>query len=491
MKRLAGISKWLEWALWVLIIVGLPITSLPLLSHLMGGAMVAPPALVFYAILGIVWFIPLMINRGTIEKIHIPLIAFFCAAIISTLIALFLPVPTFRQNTLLRSSLEGLLTLGAGCMVYLFTAEWPTGIERITRVLRWLYWGGLVVILWSMLQFGCITFLKHYPDWVETIQGVISITGLMNWKRALGFTMEPSWLAHQMNLLYLPFWLAATVKRTSLYQWRLARLSFENILLAGGLITLLITFSRIGWLAMMGCTAFLVIRLTRKLILRLQSKAPRHWHLWIRKWVIPLITIFICLVLLSGLILSVAFVMSKLDPRMSTLFQPLEKGETLIHLSQRLIFADRIVYWQTGWEIFNQYPWFGVGPGNAGYFFMTHLPAYGLSMEETNALLNHRSGLPNIKSLWIRLLAETGIVGISLFCIWLYLLWQASRNLENSSAPIFKALGLTGKLVLIALVFEGFSVDSFALPYYWFSLGILSAAWKTQWKRGTIGDGRH
>jgi hypothetical protein len=32
-----------------------------------------------------------------------------------------------------------------------------------------------------------------------------------------------------------------------------------------------------------------------------------------------------------------------------------------------------------------------------------------------------------------------------------------------------------GAFVLIALLLEGFSVDSFGLPYLWFSLGLLSA----------------
>jgi hypothetical protein len=37
-------------------------------------------------------------------------------------------------------------------------------------------------------------------------------------------------------------------------------------------------------------------------------------------------------------------------------------------------------------------------------------------------------------------------------------------------------LALMGKLAIIALIFEGFSVDSFALPYLWFGLGLVTAA---------------
>jgi hypothetical protein len=31
---------------------------------------------------------------------------------------------------------------------------------------------------------------------------------------------------------------------------------------------------------------------------------------------------------------------------------------------------------------------------------------------------------------------------------------------------------------LIAFPLEGFSVDSFALPYYWFTLGLVAACWR-------------
>ncbi len=41
-------------------------------------------------------------------------------------------------------------------------------------------------------------------------------------------------------------------------------------------------------------------------------------------------------------------------------------------------------------------------------------------------------------------------------------------------------LALMGKLVIVALVFEGFSVDSFALPYLWFALGLVTA--QAEWK---------
>jgi hypothetical protein len=96
----------------------------------------------------------------------------------------------------------------------------------------------------------------------------------------------------------------------------------------------------------------------------------------------------------------------------------------------------------------------------------------------------HASELPNIKSLWVRLLAETGLVGFSLFTCWLYLTWQSAHFLENSASDDrIKMVALAGKFTILGLIFEGFSVDSFALPYLWFAVGLVTAACESEYRK--------
>jgi hypothetical protein len=38
-----------------------------------------------------------------------------------------------------------------------------------------------------------------------------------------------------------------------------------------------------------------------------------------------------------------------------------------------------------------------------------------------------------------------------------------------------KVIGLAGKLFILAYLVEGFSVDSFAIPYQWISASLISA----------------
>jgi O-antigen ligase len=86
------------------------------------------------------------------------------------------------------------------------------------------------------------------------------------------------------------------------------------------------------------------------------------------------------------------------------------------------------------------------------------------------------STIPNIKSLWIRLLAETGIVGFSSFLTWCLVVFRSAWSIRLNKSHLFKMVGWFGLFVLIAFIIEGFSTDTFALPYLWLSLGIVSAS---------------
>ena len=106
------------------------------------------------------------------------------------------------------------------------------------------------------------------------------------------------------------------------------------------------------------------------------------------------------------------------------------------------------------------------------------MPGFGYGLTEVNQILYHENSLPNTKALWVRLLAETGLVGLAFFAAWLFLQWANGDELGRSTAPLKRMLGLAGQLVVLGLLVEGFSVDSFALPYFWFTLGLSAAAWR-------------
>jgi hypothetical protein len=90
--------------------------------------------------------------------------------------------------------------------------------------------------------------------------------------------------------------------------------------------------------------------------------------------------------------------------------------------------------------------------------------------------INDAAYLVNIKSFWVRLLAETGLVGFSLFAAWQAFLWGAGKFLRSNRSALMRTVGWMGTFAILAFIPEGFSIDSFALPYLWVSMGLVTAA---------------
>jgi len=329
-------------------------------------------------------------------------------------------------------------------------------------------------------------FQGKYPAFLLDFQRLISTRDLYI-TRITAFAFEPSWLAQQLNLLYLPFWLAATINGWSAFCFRLWKISLENILLVVGAVLLFLS-SRVGTLSFLLVLAFLGIYFNIYLAKRLQMWSLKNFPQFsraARKIANGLLPVAILLVFLGTYVLgaiALVYGLSHVDWRLGRFFQVTSLTQlkllasNIYLLFNYLAFAERFVYWVAGWNVFNAHPLFGVGLGNAGFFFQQALPAYSWGLPEVMDVYYRASAIPNIKSLWVRLLAETGIVGFAAFLSWFYVLYKSSRFLKSASDPLFRTIGWAGLFVLIAFLAEGFSTDTFALPYLWVSLGMVSAA---------------
>jgi len=460
-----------------MLVVSLPITSQPMVAKFARTGSVAPVAGIFLGFIFIFWFVPYIFKRGEIPRQTIPILVFTLWAVIVTLAAFFRENPPYKDIRLISSVLKGLVTLFIGVTFYLVTSSYIRNISILKLTLRMVNWGGLVIILWSFCQVAVNLILGNYPPWMDAIQSFFS-TGVLVLGRATGLALEPSWLAHQLNMLYLPYWLAAATCRFSAHSFKLWKFHFEDVLLVFGASTLMISFSRVGMLAFLLMAAFIFIRLNIKIIKKVEVRI-------FRKSSSPSKSVFILfqlgfvislVILYSVVIYAIALTFIRFDPRMAGLFQFVQgESDPVLHYANSLKFGERLVYWLAAWKIFSDFPWLGVGLGIAGYYFPTSIVAYGWSLVEVKKLFFHSANLLNIKSLWFRLLAETGIIGFSIFISWLFVILISSIKMVLEKDKFIKVIGLTGILILIGFCIEGFSIDSFAMPYLWFSAGIVTA----------------
>lgn len=494
-KRLSIWPKSLD-ILWMLALISLPVTSFPIFVRLT-GAMVAPLAALPVILIFIFWFVPYIIRRGKLPRESFLLVVFLLVVLVSCASVYFIETPSFKGKTIIGQEVRSIISLGFGLAFYFVFASWPKERTRLQKLWQGINLGGIILIVWTMLQaFFILRHWDSYPGLMHLIQKFLvyrSPQAVLSYGRVNGFTYEASWFAHQMVILYLPLWMAATYQRTSAFKFRLWKISLENILLLFGLVDFYLSSPRVGMISFLLSAGYLFLMLNLRLLRKLTNaitNLPFIQSRHIQKPVKVLASAVISLLFIAGyaaLLAAVVYISTQRDWRLSLIFQRTLskqewlgvlafKEEYLLYAGTLWAFMERIIYWITGLRIFQMYPWLGVGLGNVGFFFPLQVPDLGYATVEIRSLLYRLKAFPNVKALWVRLLAETGVVGFSIFITWLYTLFRSARLSYHSADPAVKTIALAGQLALIAFIGEGFSIDSFAMPYLWVIAGLISAA---------------
>ncbi len=486
--------------LWALTLITLPMTSFPAIQEWV-GAIVAPFAALPVLLLVLVWFFPYLLRRGVLPRESQPVLAFIVIAVLVSLLAFFSgDIPSFKGKTVLGQELRAFFTVVIGMAFYLLFATFPGDHPRLRSTMRWINIGGVILVIWTSFQIYYIYVRpSDVPAWVLDLQRFLVVQSPYSYVRGFdrlsGLAYEPSWFAHQLNVLYFPLWIAATIQRYSAFKWRIFRLSLENLLLVFGSVEFFLGKPRVGLLAFLFMLVFVFLKLNLSIYRHLigavsestflQSVVPSK-TLPAIKFLIGLICLLVMLGIYVALMAGLIDLGSQYDWRLKFALEHLPTWEEikgiltfddrmLLWISNRFLFLERMTYWVTGWNIFNQHPWLGVGLGNAGFYFPLTTPSQGWATYEIRDVFYRWPALPNIKSFWIRLLAETGLVGFAVFVTWIYILWRSARWSRRATNPTLKTLALAGELSLIAYLVEGFSVDSFAMPYLWVMTGLIAA----------------
>jgi hypothetical protein len=491
-KNSQKIYAFIMAALWAVALLGLPLTSFPVYAELT-NAIVAPFSAVPILLLLCLWLLPRLLRR---EKLPIEsqlLFIFLLWAVIASAQAFFLHIPTFKESTPLSQEFRAFITLAIGISFYLVFSSFSTNETALRRTLQWINLGGGLLVLITLPQVYYILIkAAQYPKWIYiTTDWLTKRTPYFFYvNRVSGLTYEPSWFGHQMILFFLPLWLAATLAQTSTFRFRIIGFSLENILLGLGSVEFMLSAPRISLIGVLLIGIALVVRGHHRLVQKISQLIVRrlpHPPSRSKERLIRLLMGLLAIIFLISAGAALFFITLKRDARMAYFFMypptwkdiqgVLSLNElTLLVLANRMAFFERAIYWFSGLHVFNQFPWFGVGLGNAGFFFLQKVPSIGWTSYEILTLLNEQTFLPNTKSLFVRLLAETGLVGFSIFILFLYAHWRSTRLLSKAQSPTLRLISLAGQFSLLAMIGEGFSIDSFAMPYLWVFTGLVAAA---------------
>ncbi len=228
--------------LWAAALVTLPVTSFRFMPFMGAGTFVRPLALYPLALL-----MPILLYQIWTKRLTRPwsgpltiLLAFTLTALLATAFGSFLAPIELRGQTYFDRALRAWITLVIG-LVFFPRRRVDEPRRRSTQILLEVAVGGMVLhMVWGGMQ--AVGLQLGLRGELNEIQTLFSIRGLPRNRRIAGFAYEPSWLAGQLAALYLP-WLFASL----LARYRLTKFKWlEVVLLLGGLVTLLLTYSRGG-----------------------------------------------------------------------------------------------------------------------------------------------------------------------------------------------------------------------------------------------------
>ena len=445
------------WGLWVLLLLGLPISSFAHFPKAIGGgAQVRPFSLYPLIVLAIVATLPALFRRRLPVSVAW-LGLFVIVALAASSLFLFRDIlPVNRVHPPSRV-VRGLLTLVIGAAFYLTVALFPRTQEALQRTLRWLYIALAWALAWGTFQVGYI-ITKSY-DWYLTanhLQRMISSRDLLT-RRISGPAYEPNWFASQLLLVFLPWLLASVMTGRSVFRWRWRWLTVELVLTGWTFGVLLFTYSRAGLAAAAGLVALAVFLW------------PSERFSWKAR--------FAALGGLAVLGVAALFVLGKINPYFARIWTAF--GKPIDQYVFMLGMQGRFSYWQAAYDVYRQHPWLGVGLGNFAFYFAqaVHPKPLGLDHELLKVLLPGSGyGLVTPKNLYVRLLAETGLVGFVAFFAFWQSVFQSAVRLFTAGDEEMTFWGMGGVLGFAALLLFAVSFGSFAVADMWVFLGLITAA---------------
>jgi len=458
--------------LWAATLLTMPVTSFRYFPGLGETTYVRPLAFYPLALLLLVFVIQLLRKKisvpwaGSMIVLGIFLLALLAATVFGVLHA---PLE-LRGQTYWDRAIRAWITVVIG-LSFFVTAAWMNRHEGDLKFsVRWLLAGFVLDIAWSGVQALAFSTPLLKKVTVTHWQLAFSMRELVKTNRVSGLAYEPAWLAGQIATVYLPWLFAAVLTKTHFtrFKW------LEALLLGLSGLLLLATYSRGGLvtaLGAVGLTFFLVgwdiIRAGWRWFYTGFRRNGRTGSSWLLALSLRLGLILAILAVLTG-----AFLFLGQKGYMARLWN--SQAESLEDFIIENSAGARAAYNWAGLATYDEHPWLGVGLGASGFYMYNNLPDWALTtVPEIARQLDPSNHLyPNPKNMYVRMLAEGGLLSFALFLAFLAgLLGDALSFLRKPG--LLRFLGIAGLCSWLAIALYNITQDSFATPNIWVNLGIL------------------
>jgi O-antigen ligase len=458
--------------LWSAVLLTLPVTSFRYFPGLGKTTYVRPLAFYPLGLLLLILLIQLLRKKipspwpGNMTVLSVFVVVLLATTMFGTLNA---PLE-LRGQTYWGRAIRAWVTIIIGLSFFLAAIWMNRDTDDLKFSVRWLLAGLALDIAWSGVQ-----AMAFYTPLLKKVtvthwQLAFSMRELVKTNRVSGLAYEPAWLAGQLATVYLPWLFAAVLTKSHFtrFKW------LEPLLLGLSSLLLLATYSRGGLV-----TALVAVTMTFLLV---GGGTIRTGWLWFKfgfkrighttqRWLLAMSLRFGLILLVLGIIAGALLFLGQ-KGYIARLWNT--QADSLTDFIIQNSAGARAAYNWAGMSVYAEHPWLGVGLGAAGFSMYDNLPDWSLTtVPEIARLLNPENRLyPNPKNLYIRILAESGLLGFSVLLAFLFgLLGEALSFLRKPG--LLRFMGIAGLCSWIAIAFYNLTQDSFATPNLWINLGIL------------------
>jgi len=374
------------------------------------------------------WFLVFLLGLLNFPKLKKP--SKIVVILYVWLFVLFLTIVKigFLQGSIPTKGFTQLLTM-VGMMVHLFVLYAifkDKTFQEIKKIINVLFLSTFILVLYTFYQYA--TYFFNFLPTIDafrnaTIYFIYDGSGIEGWSgtyRAYGVAPEPTFWAAYL-LIPLSFLVP--------YLLPLRKFWIKKILFFFFFVSLLLTFGRSGWVA------FTLILLIFPVIMRVPSILKISYFL---------IILILITVIFGGV--------------MGNYFR--------IPIFSDLSFQHRLYAEKTALEVFSTSPILGIGFGNFENFVESHFT----QRPDYSFLVTH--------NFYLRILAETGIIGFLVFLSFLGFLFKeffrgklvAEKNKSKEMERLFQGLQLAFFSILAIWIFgEGYNFS-----YIWFAFALMA-----------------
>lgn len=471
-----------SWVAWVLLLLSIPVTSFPFFPFsVFEDALVRPLALYPLGVLLFSHLLPYLFTGKKMPQIVLPLLAFVIVVSLLLSLELLQPSVPFRDRTPFSRASRGIVSLAIGVSIYLVTATIARDRRRLEASMRWLYIALGIALCLSLVQISLIVFEMPSYERLNEFQRMFSLRNLRK-GRVSGFAFEPSWFADQLVVLWIPFVLGGLISRSRILGRRRLGVLVEILLVVIALVALAFTYSRGGVVSLLfsvGLVLLIMLISKRQQIVNWLIAADDASKLLKSRLINITLRVSVLIVGLVGVLVGAGSIFSRsgyFSLVWERFWRLLDSGSIAQYLAS--IGADiRVALSLAGWEVFLRNPICGVGLGQSGFYLLDHLPSWTRERSALTADLFSQFSMdfPNPKNFWIRLLSETGLVGTTFFIVFMLVMLACAMYMAGKRDRLTRHIGLAGVISWLAIIVEGLSLDSFALPTMWIALGLVTS----------------